>query len=67
MFNKNWHHVHDKKIDAFSINEDKSAVLLGIYEYILSIVEYWFINPEKHTMPIASYTKDMPSLFNLFK
>lgn len=46
---------------------EKESVLLGMYEFILNLVEYWFINPAEHTMPIKEYTKDMPTIFDLLK
>ena len=50
----------------YKVKEEKDFVLLGIYEFILKLIEYWFLNPTEHTMPVQEYTKDMPTLFDLF-
>jgi len=45
---------------------ESDFVLLGIYEFILKLIEYWFLYPSEHTMPIKEYTKDMPTIFDFF-
>ena len=51
----------------YNVKDDKEFVLLGMYEFILKLVEYWFLNPSEHTMPIKEYTKNMPTIFDFFK
>ena len=50
--------------EAYKVVSDKEIVLLAIYEYILKLIEYWFVNPSEHTMPIEEYTKDMHTIFD---
>ena len=64
--NNSWKFHCDQNEDAYMVKEDSDTVLLGIYEYILNIIEFWAANPSIHTMPIREYTKDMPSLWDLF-
>lgn len=51
----------------YKVKNESDFVLLGIYEFILKLIEYWFLNPSEHTMPIKEYTKDMPTIFDFFK
>ena len=62
-----WMFVGANIDNIYKVKEETDFVLLGIFEFILKLVEYWFVKPSEHTMPIKEYTKDMPSLFDIFK
>lgn len=64
---KNWHNAVGKMEDKYRVSDNQETVLLGIFEYILGIIEVWSANPKKHSMPIEAYTKNMPSIYNLFE
>lgn len=61
----NWMNAGQTVDSVYRVKDDDNSCLLGIFEYILKLIEYWFINPAEHTMPIEDYTKDRPSLFDL--
>lgn len=63
---KSWMSAGTSFDEVYKVKEEKDFVLLGIYEFILKLIEYWFLNPQEHTMPINQYTKDMPSIFKFF-
>ncbi len=52
---------------SFKSYTSKDNVLLGIFEYLLKLIENWFNNPLGHTMPIEEYTRDMPTIFQFLK
>ncbi len=37
--------------------KSEKYVLLGMFQYLLQLVEKWFIKPEEHSMPISKYTE----------
>jgi hypothetical protein len=60
---KNWQYVGATFDNAYKVDQNKDFILLGIFVFILKLIEYWFIKPSKHIMPIDEYTKNMPSIF----
>ncbi len=63
----NWTSIDQSVDSVYQVKDDHDSSLLGIFEYILKLIEYWFINPAEHTMPIEDYTRDRPSLFDFFE
>jgi len=56
-----WQFAGGKADDLYRIKKGGDAVLLGLYEYVLRLVERWFSKPSEKTMPIGKYTHDLPS------
>lgn len=60
----NWHRAGMTEEELYRQTLEPDAVLLGLFQLILKLVENWVENPSAHTMPIEAYTQDMPaSLF----
>lgn len=52
--------------DLYKEVAEPETVLLGLFQYILKLVERWVTNPAQHYMPIEAYTQEMQaSIFDL--
>lgn len=67
--NKNWHTYEASSEDLYMVFENVNYTLLGIFEYILKLVECWSLNQAGHVLPIEEYTQDgsYTSLDEFFK
>jgi len=62
-----WHAAgvpFEQRFKSYTNNEN---VLLGIFAYLLKLIETWFNNPLGHNMPIKEYTQDMTSILSFLQ
>ncbi|MDA3838449.1 MAG: hypothetical protein PF574_05655 [Candidatus Delongbacteria bacterium] len=45
--------------NMYTVVNANKYVLLGLFEYILKLIECWFKNPSETTMPITEYTQKL--------
>lgn len=59
--NRSWSNIDAKADTAYTKVECKEEYsLLGIYEFLLALVEYWSNNVNHYQMPLKKYTEDLP-------
>jgi len=49
------------------ISNEKTPILLVLFEFLTGTIEYWNKNPDCFKMPLDRYTKDLPNLLRYFK
>ena len=58
----NWHHANATVEEVYSEVLTDEKVLLGLFSYLLKLIEEWSAKPEKHSMPIKKYLEDKITL-----